>query len=39
MGTRTNDKCFVSEKARVQTLAKRLQWHVQRGGATPWQQD
>jgi len=38
MGTRTNDK-FLSLKARVQTLAKRLQWHVQRGGATPWQQD
>jgi arylsulfatase A-like enzyme len=34
-GETTN--CLASEKVRANAMAKRLQWHIQRGGATPWQ--
>jgi hypothetical protein len=34
-GETTN--CLASEKVRANAMGKRLQWHIQRGGLTPWQ--
>ncbi len=34
-GETTN--CLASEKVRANAMAKRLQWHIQQGGTTPWQ--
>jgi arylsulfatase A-like enzyme len=31
------NNCFATEKVRANALGKRLQWHIQRGGSTPWQ--
>jgi arylsulfatase A-like enzyme len=34
-GETTN--CLSSEKVRANAMGKRLQWHIQQGGVTPWQ--